>query len=185
MIDIITSLDLKLFLFINNIFVNPVFDFIMPLFNNTKGFIPIILIIWLYLSFINKEYRLQLLILTPLIILFCDQIGGFIKDFHIRNRPWVDIDPNAIRHLVKSSGASLSFPSNHASNISAIAYLFSRTMPRYTYLFWLFAGIIMFSRIYIGVHYPIDIFVGFLLGIFISKLTIRTWDLLTDEKYKI
>ena len=81
-------------------------------------------------------------------------------------------------------------PKNLNSEISSfaetsISYFFSRIMPSYSYLFWVLAGIIMFSRIYIGVHYPIDIFAGFLLGIFISKLTIVIWNVLLNEKYKI
>ena len=122
---------------------------------------------------------------VTLIILLCDQIGGFIKDFHLRSRPWVDIDSTQIRHLVDKKGALLSFPSNHAVNITGIAYFFSKIMKNHTMYFWASAVIIMFSRIYIGVHYPIDIIAGFLLGILISKLIIISWNHLLDEEYKI
>ena len=70
-------------------------------------------------------------------------------------------------------------------NISGIAFFFSKIMKPYRVYFWLFATIIMFSRIYIGVHYPLDVLAGFIFGIIISKLTIIIWNQLSNEKYYI
>ena len=64
------------------------YNYIMPKFDNPKNWIPLFLFIWIYASIKDKENRMKLLILLPITILFCDQIGGFIKDFHLRDRPW-------------------------------------------------------------------------------------------------
>ena len=112
--------------------------------------------------------------LLPITILFCDQIGGFIKDFHLRDRPWVSLG-NIINHLGGVGGKHLSFPSNHAFNISGVSFLFSNIYPKYKKYFWFAALVIMYSRIYIGVHYPIDVFSGCLLGVLISFIIIKLW----------
>ena len=115
------------------------------------------------------------MILLPVTILFCDQIGGFIKDFHLRDRPWVGLG-GAINHLGKTSGQHLSFPSNHALNISGVSFLFSNIYPYYKKYFWSIAFVIMYSRIYIGVHYPLDVFFGCLFGVLISSIIIKLWE---------
>ena len=96
MFEQIISLDIQLFIFLNNVFSNPVFDYIMPLFHHTKNWLIFIVFFWLYLCYSNKKFRWQILILTPLTIILCDQFGGFVKDFQLRNRPWVDLDANQI-----------------------------------------------------------------------------------------
>ena len=172
----IKDLELSIFFFINKTIANPVFDFIMPLFDEPKTWIPFILIIWIFLSYKDKQNRIMLLIMVPVVILFCDQIGGFIKDFGFRDRPWYGLGLENVRHLGGFGGKHSSFPSNHAANISGIAFLFSSLYPKFKHYFWGYALIVMFSRIYIGVHYPIDVFSGCLLGIVISFIIIKTWE---------
>ena len=162
------SLDLILFNFINQTLSNPLFDWIMPLFDKPKGWIPFILIFWFYMAYSDKKNRKTLLILVPLIILIGDQLGGFIKDFGLRDRPWFALGVEYVNHLGGNGGKHASFPSNHALNVSAMAFLFTYIYPKFKYYCWGFALIIMFSRVYIGVHYPLDIFAGFTIGIFIS-----------------
>tara|TARA_B100001250_G_C19625390_1_gene711296 strand:+ start:16 stop:567 length:552 start_codon:yes stop_codon:yes gene_type:complete len=182
MVQILENLDTQLLLFINQTLANSLFDIIMPLLDDPKRWIPIILCIWIITLIKDPANRLKLLILLPLTILFCDQIGGLIKSLHLRDRPWFDLGTDIVRHLGKSTGRHLSFPSNHAFNISGVAFLFSNTYPRYKYYFWFLACTIMYSRIYIGVHYPIDVFFGCLFGILISFIIINTWEKLLSIK---
>ena len=154
---------------------NPFFDWLMPLFDDPSNWIPIIIIFWLSICYLDKDNRWLLIILVPLVILFADQTGAFIKSFGLRDRPWFSLGTEAVRHLGGTGGKHASFPSNHAANISGISFLFSSLYPKFKAIFWSGAGIVMFSRVYIGVHYPLDVVVGCILGTLISFITISIW----------
>ena len=66
--------------------------------------------------------------------------------------------------------ASHSFPSGHATSSFACATILTAAAPRYGPLFYLLALAIGFSRIYDGVHYPLDVVGGAVLGIAIALL---------------
>jgi len=176
MLKNLIEIDTAILLFINQNLSNPVFDYIMPKFDDPKNWIPLILFIWIYSAVKDKENRLKLIVLVPLAILLCDQIGGLIKDLHLRDRPWFAMGTELINHLGKNTGRHLSFPSNHALNISGISFLFSNIYPNYKKYFWLIALVIMYSRIYIGVHYPLDVVCGCILGMLISFTIIKLWE---------
>ena len=174
--DFLFFIDRACFLFINNSLSNPLFDFIMPLFDETKFFIPIMILPWLYAIINDKNNRWKLAILIPLVIILVDQSGLFIKKSVLRPRPWAALNPDLVNHLVSQKGKYFSFPSNHAANMSGLAMVFSAIYHSYKYLFWLIAGVIIFSRVYIGVHYPSDIISGCILGSLYGLLVIKCWD---------
>jgi len=176
MLKTLIEIDTAILLLINKTLSNPLFDYIMPKFDNPSNWIPFILLIWIYSITKDEENRKKIIILLPITILLCDQLGGFIKDLHLRDRPWFALGTDIINHLGKSKGQHLSFPSNHALNISGVSVLFSNIYPSYKYYFWFIAFIIMYSRIYIGVHYPIDVVCGCILGILISLTIIKIWE---------
>ena len=93
MIDALIHIDRTCFLFINSVLSNPVFDFIMPIFDETKYFIPILLIPWLIALIYDKKNRWKLAVFIPLIILLADQSGLLIKKTVLRPRPWASLDP--------------------------------------------------------------------------------------------
>jgi undecaprenyl-diphosphatase len=64
-----------------------------------------------------------------------------------------------------------SFPSGHAATSFAAATVLSLARPRWAPAFYLVALAIGFSRIYVGVHYPLDILGGAVLGVAIALLT--------------
>ena len=175
--ELILNIDIAIFHFINRGLSNPLFDFIMPLFHHEKYFIPLLIIPWVSAIVYDRPNRWKLVCIIPITILFVDQTGLLIKNYTARPRPWVILDPTIMHHLANPSGANLSFPSNHAANMSALAVIFSNIYKKYMKIFWICATTVMFSRIYIGVHYPSDVFVGGILGFIIGIILLRLFDL--------
>ena len=174
--DFILTIDRALFRIINQSLSNPLFDQIMPLFDQTKYFIPLLLFPWLLTVFYDKKNRWRLAVLIPLVIILADQSGLLLKKTILRPRPFVDIDPELINHLVRPKGQHFSFPSNHAANTAGLATIFSSVYARYKTIFWSLAVLVMLSRIYIGVHYPGDVLAGCLLGTLSAIILIKGWN---------
>jgi undecaprenyl-diphosphatase len=181
MMDILYNLDVKILFFINQTLSNQVFDFIMPLFNNVKDWIPFILFFWILLSYLDKKNRNKILILIPLVIIIGDLIGKNIKHLEFRDRPWFSFG-DAINHLVGEGGKHYSFPSNHALNISSISYIFSSIYRNYRRYIWSYAFIIIFSRVYIGVHYPMDVLAGSSIGILVGIIFYKLYERVTRTR---
>ena len=182
-LDILLSIDRVCFIFINNSLSNPLFDFIMPPFDDTKYFIPIMLLPFLFAVILDKNNRWKLLVLIPLIIILVDQSGLFLKKTILRPRPWAGMAPDLVNHLVTvQKGKNYSFPSNHAANMSGLAIIFSTIYRQYKYIFWSIAWIVIFSRVYIGVHYPSDVIAGWLIGTVFGLLLVKSWTYLIKEQ---
>jgi len=178
MMDMLYNCDLKILFFINQTLSNPVFDFIMPLFDNVKNWLPFILLFWILLSYLDKKNRKKILVLIPIVIILGDFIGKNIKSLELRDRPWFSLG-DSINHLGGKGGQHYSFPSNHALNITSIAYIFSSIYNDYHKYIWTYAFIVVFSRVYIGVHYPLDVLTGASIGILIGKGCYKIYERVT------
>ena len=137
---------------------------------------------WLYAVLNDKDNRWKLAILIPLVIILVDQSGLFIKKAVLRARPWAELNSDLVNHLVDQKGKNLSFPSNHAANMSGLAMVFSAIYHPYKYLFWTIAGIVIFSRVYIGVHYPLDVISGSVMGSLYGLLVVKCWNQFNKNK---
>ena len=171
------KIDKQIFLFINQTLANPVFDFILPIWRNANTWI-LLYIFVLYLAI--KKYKKQSwiwLFFALITVVITDQVSShFIKNLVARDRPY--LDPNfhtQVRLLLSNINRGFSFTSSHATNHFGIALFFittlSSTFQKYKYLFIAWATIVCFAQVYVGLHFPLDVLCGGILGTIIGKVT--------------
>jgi undecaprenyl-diphosphatase len=85
-----------------------------------------------------------------------------VKPMVDRPRPFV-ADPGA--RVIGGKPDDASFPSSHSANAFAAAYVLSRALPSARLAWLILAALIAVSRVYLGVHYPLDVGVGALIGL--------------------
>jgi Membrane-associated phospholipid phosphatase len=169
MLHALINLDVKLFLFFNHTLANPVCDYIfIHITNGAFWIVPGIIAAILFIIF-QKKKALIILGLVAITVGVSDPVcNRLIKPNVERMRPC-----NPSVHLengrfLLGRKTSRSFPSSHAMNIFAQAMLLSLFYRKKTAWFFLFALVIGFSRIYVGVHYPFDVAAGGLFGMVIG-----------------
>ena len=165
----ILDFDTELFLFLNS-FYSDFWDTIMLMVTRKETWLPFYLIIIFY---IVKNYRSKsvlIILLFALTIVASDQLSVFIKESVERLRPVYEPDIQHLVHNVLRKGGLHGFVSSHAANTFAIFIFTSRIFKSRSYyfllLFW--AILVSYSRIYSGVHYPLDILGGAVLGWFLA-----------------
>ena len=161
----ILEIDKELFLFLNSLH-NSFWDTIMLMVTRKETWIPFFVII---LFFIIKNYRskaLLVILFLAFTILVSDQLSVLLKDNIQRFRPVHDPVIGPLVHNVLRKGSQYGFVSSHAANGFAIfAFTASIFMNRnYWFLLLFWAILFSYSRIYSGVHYPLDILGGAVLG---------------------
>ena len=79
-----------------------------------------------------------------------------------RHRPYI-LDAEV--EVIGARLTNASFPSTHATNAFAGAYALSRAFPAARSMWWALAALVAIARVYVGVHYPLDVMIGGLVGL--------------------
>jgi undecaprenyl-diphosphatase len=162
-IELLIKFDIWLFWLINDAGANPVFDVVMPFLTDFSNFeIPLGIVWVLLMVFGGKKGRVAGLALALTLVL-TDQVSSHvIKPLVQRQRPCVTLED--VRLLVGFKN-TLSFTSSHAANIFGSATILSLAYRRLAPAFFVLAAAVAYSRVYIGIHYPLDVVCGAALGL--------------------
>lgn len=180
----IQQLDTEFFLWLNS-FHSAAFDGVMAWISAKNSWIPLYILIIVAVFYFFKKKGFFYIITLIVSVALSDQFSSsLLKPLFKRLRPCHEPDLQNLVHLVGNCGGQFGFCSSHAANSFALATLMN--------LFWgkqwkalnvmyIWAFVVSYSRIYVGVHYPIDILVGALVGIFFANLVY----ILTQKYFKI
>jgi len=184
MVEFLYSIDKAVFYFCNQTIANPVFDAAMPILTdwNQHWYGRVLFgILWLLLVWKGgKKGRTAALLLIPLIFMSDQLNNNLLKRVFARPRPCHIVDGKMVLEHVRllvSCGGGFSFPSGHAVNNFAAAGFFSHYYRRRAWAFYTYAGLIAFSRMSVGVHYPSDVLAGAAVGALCASVVIHLWRL--------
>ena len=166
-LDTLIEKDRALFVFLNGLGTESWDGFWMGI-TNKYTWIPLyIVLLFLLFRYFNWKKALFLLFIAALLVTFTDQFVNLIKNTIGRLRPCSDPSLQDIIRVVKKSGG-YSFISGHATNSFAVSTFMILTLRHYfkpIYLVLIWPLLFAYSRIYVGVHFPLDIFTGMFVGI--------------------
>ncbi|MFD2600507.1 phosphatase PAP2 family protein [Flavobacterium suzhouense] len=185
MLDKLVNLDRDVFVYLNSFgseFFDPFWEFI----TKQQNWIPVFAII-AYLTFKRLGWRHALLVvgMIAVLIAFTDQTTNLFKNGFQRLRPGNNPEIAGIIRAVQHR-RSFSFISGHAANSMAAAFFLYKVLRpylKYMVFFFLWPLIFAYSRIYLGLHYPGDILVGYAWGIFTAWLVLKLYVYLRDKYF--
>ena len=180
MFEEILKLDSKLFLFLNNLGTSRFDTFWISLSKIEANILMYLFLIFLFFYIQNFRPKflniLYLLLVFALMITITDQGANYFKDSFQRLRPCYNESlMDSLRLVKENCGGKYGFFSAHASNSFSLAIFFGllfKNKIRYMFIITMaYASLISYSRIYLGVHFPIDIIVGGSFGITVGLIT--------------
>jgi undecaprenyl-diphosphatase len=175
-LDALLVWDERIFRLLNRDWLHPILDRLLPFVSDPRTFTLPFIVAAVVIVLMGRLRGLRFLVLAVATVVVADAIGTHIfKYSFLRARPCIGLTDVT---LLMGCTNSYSFPSNHAVNTSALATLAVLYMPRLwlpaTALVWL----VGYSRVYVGVHYPLDVLAGIVLGIVVALVLSRVMNFL-------
>ena len=167
-IDTLIHSDQELFLALNGMHY-PWLDTVMYWITFKYTWVPMYLILIFFSIKPGVKKGFGIILTVIIAVAIADKItSGLMKPYFIRYRPCHDPDLKSLVHQVTGCGGLYGFASSHASTSFAVAitwFALLRSSVPYIGLLFVWAAIYSYSRVYVGVHYPADIFVGAIVGL--------------------
>lgn len=168
--------DQQIFQLVNGHWTHPILDSIYPWWREGSTWFPayLFLVVFVVLNFKWKAFPFILFAVATIVL--TDQVSSaVIKPLVERVRPCRDpAMEGKVRLLLNGCSGGYSFPSSHATNHFGFAlYLFltmGALLKKWKWLLLVWAASIAYGQVYVGVHYPIDVLAGSLLGCCLGAL---------------
>lgn len=196
----INAWDTALFKFINLELASSLGDAVMPVVSDFVYYLPLCALVLIWLAFFQgAKGRYVILGLAILILLTDWTTSQVLRPWLARPRPYAALEGIRVLdngwHLtdaawVRQAAGSFGLPSAHAANTLGLAAFFSLLYPRIGLTIGLLALVIGLSRVYLGVHYPLDVVAGFgwgglcglALSLLIKRLVINKYSFVKPKK---
>lgn len=180
MLEELVQWDRQAFLFLNGLGTESWDGFWMFMSDKLSSIPLYAVLLYLTYRFFGLKGTLVIVFCVALMITCTDQLSNFFKYGIKRLRPCHDPEVGQLMRLVKSyCGGKYAFFSAHAANSFALATFFSiqlsSKLKGLYIVLMLWAAIVAYSRIYIGVHFPLDIITGALVGSFFGWLFVKLY----------
>jgi undecaprenyl-diphosphatase len=185
--DDLLRFDQQFFYLINGKWHNAFLDSVLPVIRTSQLWVPLYLFLLVFMLVNFGTRAIWWIVFVALTAVLSDFISSdIIKANFFRLRPCNDPDliPQA-RTLLGYRPKSSSFTSSHATNHFTLATFFYFTLKQYIgawgWLFFVWASIIIYSQVYVGVHYPLDVLAGAAVGMALGYLSARSY----NKQYKL
>lgn len=186
--ELLIELDKKLLLFLNSL-NSPLWDDIMFSISGKYFWIPFYLLI---IGFIIKDKKKEAILYIICILIgfaFTETVASSIfKPMVMRFRPSHDPEIGHLVHIVNNyRGGTYGYFSAHASNTFGLAFILFFTYQKkfkWMYLIIIWASVVSYSRIYLGVHYPLDILSGMICGMISGKVMTLSYLKISEKIHK-
>jgi undecaprenyl-diphosphatase len=129
-------------------------------------------VVWLAIALaLALVYRRpQVFLLVAASALVASLVTTALKYATGRERPpSIVLDPEPLMEVPTTS----SFPSGHAISSFACAYVLARVAPQFAVPSFVLAALIAVSRVYVGVHYPLDVVAGAIVGVLVATALLK------------
>ena len=168
------KLDHKLFLYLNNL-GSETWDGMWIVISDKWMAIPLYaLLLFLLFKKFGWKYSVVTMVCIALLITCTDQMSNVFKDFFMRPRPCRQEGVTEFARIIAERCGKYGFYSAHASSTFALAFflgsIFKKKIPSLIGYLLVWASLVAYSRIYLGVHYPGDILIGAIFGILYGYL---------------
>lgn len=184
MLDKLIALDVQLFVYLNGL-GSESYDGLWLFITKQFNWIPLfVLLLYIIFKKLGAKQTLYVLLSIAILILITDQFTNLFKYSVQRLRPCNNPDIKTMIRIVQSR-SSFSFFSGHAANsMAAATFIYHLIKPyfKYTFLLFLWPLIFAYSRIYLGLHYPLDILSGYLFGMLTGFSAFKVYQF-TQIKY--
>ncbi len=184
MFEKLLAYDTEIFVFLNSL-GSETYDSLWLFITKQFNWLPLFaLLLYFIFKKLGTRQGLFLLLFVVVLITFTDQATNLVKFVFKRLRPCNNPEINSTIRIVQKR-SSFSFFSAHASNSMAAAtfiYLILKKYFKLAFLLFLWPLVFAYSRIYLGLHYPLDILCGYLFGIISGYLVYKIY-LQAQKKY--